>query len=195
MFLNELKRISIVLGSQSPRRSELLAAMDIDFEVKVYPTAEHVDQSLAPETVVAQIAEAKLAAFDKEEPAVLVITADTIVVSPYGEILGKPQSREEAFAVIRSLCCREHLVMTGVAVKYQGNKISFVETTKVRFLELTDAELWYYIDKYSPMDKAGSYGIQEWIGRIAIDKIEGSYENVMGLPTQRLYRELQKIVK
>jgi septum formation protein len=80
-------------------------------------------------------------------------------------------------------------------VKYQGNKISFVETTKVRFLELTDAELWYYIDKYSPMDKAGSYGIQEWIGRIAIDKIEGSYENVMGLPTQRLYRELQKIVK
>lgn len=196
MFLDEIKKVAVILGSQSPRRRELLAAMDIDFQVEVYPTDEYVDETLQAEEIAKQIAEHKLSAFDwPDYKDKLVITADTIVVSPSGGILGKPQHPDEAFQTIRSLCQQEHLVMTGVAIAYQEQRVSFVETTKVRFQTLEDEEIRYYIDRYSPMDKAGSYGIQEWIGRIAIDKIEGSYENVMGLPIQRLYRELKEIIK
>ncbi|HMR20386.1 MAG TPA: Maf family protein [Sphingobacterium sp.] len=196
MLLDQIKQTSIILGSQSPRRRELLASMDIDFEVEIRPADEYIDSRLTPEEVVVGIATAKLEAFESRAYGdKLIITADTIVVSPLGTVLGKPQDSKEAFEMIRSLSGQEHQVMTGVALQYRKKTISFVETTRVWFQQLTDDEIHYYIRKYCPFDKAGSYGIQEWIGRVAIDKIEGSYENVMGLPTQRLYRELIKFIK
>lgn len=196
MFLDQIKQIPIVLGSQSPRRKELLASMDIDATVEIRTVDEHIDPALSPEEVAIQIALTKLSAFDKNSYRdKLIITADTIVVSPSGAVLGKPRDDHEAFDIIRILSNQRHLVMTGVALQYKGTVISFVETTEVWFLKLTDEEIHYYIHKYKPSDKAGSYGIQEWIGRVAIDKIKGSYENVMGLPTQRLYQELKKLIK
>ena len=194
MLLDKLKHVSILLGSQSPRRKELLQAMDIDFEVEVQSVDEEIDLNLDPNDIAKGIALTKLAAFNGEKYTTkLLITADTIVVSPTGISLGKPSDAVEAFQMLQSLCGREHLVITGVALRYREQVVSFVETTKVKFSDLTTEEIQYYIDKYRPYDKAGAYGIQEWIGRIGIDRLEGSFENVMGLPTQRLYRELKKL--
>lgn len=194
MVIPQLRNVSIILGSQSPRRKELLEAMDIDFVVEVFPTDEQVKAGLLPEEVVEQIARHKLRPFQGSDyMGRLIITADTIVASPQGEILGKPRSKEEAIATIRSLSGNEHVVLTAVAMRLGDQTRSFVEKTTVRFRLLDLNEIQYYVEKYCPMDKAGSYGIQEWIGRIGIDRIEGSYENVMGLPTQRLYAELKKM--
>lgn len=196
MLIDKLKQVSVILGSQSPRRKELLSAMDIAFEVEVFPTDELIDPQLSPSEIAKQIARNKMVPFEGQNyQDKLVITADTMVVSPEGEILGKPQSAEEAVAVIQSLCGQEHLVITGVAIRYGGQLLSFAEQTKVQFGVLEDEEIQYYVETYQPMDKAGSYGIQEWIGRIGIDRIEGSYENVMGLPTQRLYLVLKELFK
>lgn len=196
MLVDKLKQVSVILGSQSPRRKELLRAMDIAFEVEVFPTDELIDPQLSPSEIAKQIARNKMVPFERQNyQDKLVITADTVVVSPEGEILGKPQSAEEAVAVIQSLCGQEHLVITGVAIRYGGQFLSFAEQTKVQFGVLEDEEIQYYVENYQPMDKAGSYGIQEWIGRIGIDRIEGSYENVMGLPTQRLYLVLKELFK
>ena len=195
MLLDKLKNIPIILGSQSPRRKELLASMDIDFAVEVKPVDEKINLDLSPDDIAKNIALTKLAAFDGEKYTTkLIITSDTIVVSPTGISLGKPNDEKEAFQMIASLCGKQHLVITGVALRYQGQDISFAETTKVKFSDLTTDEIRYYVDIYKPYDKAGAYGIQEWIGRIGIDRLEGSFENVMGLPTQRLYRELKKLL-
>lgn len=196
MLLEQIKEVSVILGSQSPRRKELLMAMDISFTVEVFPTEEQVDLRLRPEEIAKQIAQNKLVPFEGSGyDDKLIITADTIVVSPKGDILGKPQSDLEAMAAIAELSGQEHVVITGVAIRFQGQSLSFAEKTTVRFRSLGEEEIRYYVERYRPMDKAGSYGIQEWIGRIGIDSIEGSYENVMGLPTQRLYEELKKIVQ
>ncbi len=195
MFLDKLKDIPILLGSQSPRRKELLASMDISFEIEVHPVEEKIDPSLPPEDIAINIALTKLNAFDKAAYATkLVITADTIVVAPTGQAIGKPHTEPEAIDMIIGLSRKKHLVITGVALQYKGAITSFAEVTKVQFSDLAMDEILYYIDKYKPYDKAGAYGIQEWIGRIGIDYLEGSYENVMGLPTQRLYRELKKML-
>ncbi|NGM60367.1 septum formation protein Maf [Sphingobacterium sp. SGG-5] len=194
MLIDTLKNIPIVLGSQSPRRKELLAAMDIDFDVEVYPVEEKINSNLSPDAIAIDIARAKLTAFDKAAYATkLVITADTIVVAPNGQVIGKPHTEQEAITMVTSLLLNTHLVITGVALQYKATVVSFAETTKVQFAPLSTDEIRYYIDKYRPYDKAGAYGIQEWIGRIGIDTITGSFENVMGLPTQRLYRELKKL--
>lgn len=194
MLLDKLKNIRVVLGSQSPRRKELLAKLNIDFQVLVKETTEDFDPSDSPDVIVEGIALKKLAAFDAVEfQDSLVITADTVVVHE-GRILGKPKDQEEALETILSLQNRSHEVLTAVAIAYEGKTHSFVESTQVTLYGLSESEVRYYVDNYLPLDKAGSYGIQEWIGLMGIKSINGSYENVVGLPTGRLYQALKGII-
>ncbi len=194
MLQHKLKNIQIILGSKSPRRKDLLSAMDISFEVEVIETDESFDTSLDSVSIVKSIAENKLSAFDSERYFdQLVICADTVVVDDNGSVLGKPANLREAKSVISSLAGKSHTVYTAVAIAYQDVSLTFVEETTVWLNPLTEAEIDYYVERYKPLDKAGSYGIQEWIGRIGINKIVGSYENVIGLPTARLQQELKNI--
>ncbi|WP_286651544.1 Maf family protein [Sphingobacterium hotanense] len=194
MIQHKLKNISIILGSKSPRRKELLASMDIAFEVEVKETDESYDPALSAVEIVKYIAETKLSAFDRQRYFdKLLICADTIVVDEQGDVLGKPADLEEAKAVIKRLAGKSHRVYTAVALAYQDQKVSFVEETTVWLNHLSDEEIDYYVERFKPLDKAGSYGIQEWIGRVGINKIIGSYENVIGLPTARLQQELKRI--
>lgn len=192
MVQDKLKDISIILGSKSPRRKELLASMDIAFEVEIKEMDESYDPTLSAAEIVKYIAETKLSAFDRELYFdKLLICADTIVVDEQGDVLGKPADLEEAKAVIKRLAGKSHLVYTAVALAYQDQKVSFVEETTVWLNQLSNEEIEYYVERYKPLDKAGSYGIQEWIGRVGVNKIIGSYENVIGLPTARLQQELK----
>ncbi|WET70212.1 Maf family protein [Sphingobacterium sp.] len=192
-MLKNLKNRTIILGSQSPRRKQLLAGLGLTFEVDVRETAEYVDPNLSAAEVVRQIAICKAEAFGDKEDC-LVICADTIVVSDKGEILGKPKDEQEARATLTNLSGKKHLVLTAVAISWEGKISTFVETTTVYFYELDADEIDHYVTKFSPLDKAGSYGIQEWIGLIAVKKIEGEYNNVVGLPTAKLYQELKKLM-
>ncbi|MCT1529534.1 Maf family protein [Sphingobacterium daejeonense] len=195
MILQErIKNIPIILGSKSPRRKELLSSMDLAFTIEIRETDESFDESLDPISAVKFIAETKLDAFDDYGLYdKLIICADTVVVDHVGTVIGKPKDENEAIDVISGLSGKEHKVYTAVAISYQGKRISFVEETIVWFNELSDEEIKYYVMNYKPMDKAGSYGIQEWIGRVGIERIVGSYENVIGLPTARLQKELKKL--
>ena len=192
-MLKNLKNKTIILGSQSPRRKQLLAGLGLTFEVDVRETAEYVDPNLSAAEVVRQIAICKAEAFGDKDDC-LVICADTIVVSDKGEILGKPKDEQEARATLTNLSGKKHLVLTAVAISWEGKISTFVETTTVYFYELDADEIDHYVTKFSPLDKAGSYGIQEWIGLIAVKKIEGEYNNVVGLPTAKLYQELKKLM-
>ncbi|KKO90862.1 MULTISPECIES: Maf family protein [Sphingobacterium] len=192
-MLKNLENRTIILGSQSPRRKQLLAGLGLTFEVDVRETAEYVDPNLSAAEVVRQIAICKAEAFaDKKD--CLVICADTIVVSDKGEILGKPKDEQEARETLTNLSGQKHVVLTAVAISWEGKMSTFVETTTVYFYELELDEIDHYVTQFSPLDKAGSYGIQEWIGLIAIKKIEGEYNNVVGLPTAKLYQELKKLM-
>ncbi|OFV19214.1 nucleotide-binding protein [Sphingobacterium sp. HMSC13C05] len=192
-MLKNLKNRTIILGSQSPRRKQLLAGLGLTFEVDVRETAEYVDPNLSAAEVVRQIAICKAEAFaDKKE--CLVICADTIVVSDKGEILGKPKDEQEARETLTNLSGQKHVVLTAVAISWEGKMSTFVETTTVYFYELELDEIDHYVTQFSPLDKAGSYEIQEWIGLTAIKKIEGEYNNVVGLPTAKLYQELKKLI-
>lgn len=192
-ILPNLNRYKIVLGSNSPRRRELLAGLDIDFEVQVIPG---IDESF-PDTLPAfdvpvYIARKKAEAYIPSMPAdELLITADTIVWT-FGEILGKPKDREDAIAMLWKLSGRVHEVITGVCITTKEKTISFSASSAVSFARLDEEEIVYYVDKYRPFDKAGSYGIQEWIGYVAVEAINGSFYNVMGLPVRLLYQELKK---
>ncbi|APU95865.1 Maf family protein [Sphingobacterium siyangense] len=192
-MLKNLKNRTIILGSQSPRRKQLLTGLGLTFEVDVRETAEYVDPNLSAAEVVRQIAICKAEAFGDKDDC-LVICADTIVVSDKGEILGKPKDEQEARATLTNLSGKKHLVLTAVAISWEGKISTFVETTTVYFYELDADEIDHYVTKFSPLDKAGSYGIQEWIGLIAVKKIEGEYNNVVGLPTAKLYQELKKLM-
>lgn len=192
-MLKNLKNRTIILGSQSPRRKQLLAGLGLTFEVEVRETAEYVDPNLSAAEVVRQIAICKAEAFGDKDDC-LVICADTIVVSDKGEILGKPKDEQEARATLTNLSGKKHLVLTAVAISWEGKISAFVETTTVYFYELDADEIDHYVTTFSPLDKAGSYGIQEWIGLIAVKKIEGEYNNVVGLPTAKLYQELKKLM-
>lgn len=192
MMLENLHNKAIILGSQSPRRKQLLADLGITFKVEVRETDEYVNPNLSPAEAVRQIALQKAEAFAGQGER-LVICADTIVVSDAGDILGKPKSTAEAKQTLARLSGQRHDVMTAVALLWQGKVHSFVETTTVFFYALDQDEIDYYVSTFLPLDKAGSYGIQEWIGLIGIEKIEGEYNNVVGLPTARLYQELKKI--
>jgi len=192
-MLKNLKNRTIILGSQSPRRKQLLTGLGLTFEVDVRETAEYVDPNLSAAEVVRQIAICKAEAFGDKDDC-LVICADTIVVSDKGEILGKPKDEQEARATLTNLSGKKHLVLTAVAISWEGKISTFVETTTVYFYELDADEIDHYVTKFSPLDKAGSYGIQEWIGLIAVKKMEGEYNNVVGLPTAKLYQELKKLM-
>lgn len=194
MLLNKFRNIPIVLGSQSPRRKELLQKMGLDFEVVICETDERLDPDLSPQENVVNIAINKNLACDRSVfKSALVITADTIVVCDM-DILGKPLDEEDAFQMLSRLQGGRHLVYTAVSLSYKGIMRTFVEGTFVEFYPLSEEEIRFYIENYRPFDKAGSYGIQEWIGFIGIKAIDGSYENVVGLPTARLYQEMKRVL-
>ena len=188
-ILPNLSQYKIVLGSNSPRRRELLAGLDIEFEVQTIPGIdESFPKTLRPDEVPVYIARKKAEAYIPSMSAdELLITADTIVWT-FGEILGKPKDREDAI----SLSGRVHEVITGVCITTKEKTVSFFASSAVCFASLNNDEIAYYVDKYRPFDKAGSYGIQEWIGYVAVEAINGSFYNVMGLPVRLLYQELKK---
>jgi len=182
--------MKVILASQSPRRRELLSSMGISFEVIVRQVDEDFPGHLDPVGAVRYIAEKKACAFKAEATDALVITADTIVTVD-GRILGKPADEAHAGEMLALLSGRRHEVITAVALLQDGAVELFHETTEVYFRSLSPAEIDYYIHHYRPYDKAGAYGIQEWIGVVAVEKIIGSYTNVVGLPTATLSEKLR----
>lgn len=190
-MLDNLKRYNIVLASNSPRRRDLLAGLGIEFEVRVLPGIdESYPDSLPANEIPLYIAAEKAEANRKEmRQGDLVITADTVVVCD-GKALGKPADAAEARAMLELLSGKTHQVVTGVCLMSPERQRTFAVTTDVTFKELTADETEYYIQTYRPYDKAGAYGIQEWIGYIGVTGISGSFFNVMGLPVQRVYSEL-----
>ena len=192
MVLDNLKKYRIILASNSPRRKELLGGLGIDYEVKVLPGInESYPDSLKGEEIPVYIASEKAAAYRAVmQENDLIITADTIVYLD-GEVLGKPRDAADAARMLHLLSGKTHQVITGVCITTQAFQKSFAAVTEVTFDTLSEEEIDYYVSKYAPMDKAGSYGIQEWIGFIGVTGMKGSYFNVMGLPVQRLYRELK----
>ena len=180
-----------ILASNSPRRRELLAGLGVQFEVKVLPDIEESYPAELPVAEIAQyIACEKSAAYRQlMQPHDLIITADTIVVVD-SEVLGKPKDAADARRMLHMLSGRRHQVITGVCLATNNKQRAFSVITHVDFKALTDEEIDYYIQTYSPFDKAGAYGIQEWIGYIGVTGLDGSYFNVMGLPVQRIYQEL-----
>lgn len=193
MFDN-LKKYNIVLASNSPRRKELMSGLGVDYVVKTLPDVdESYPETLQGTEIPAYISREKADAYKSLiQPDELLITADTIVWVN-GEVLGKPKGREGAIDMLRKLSGTSHQVITGVCLTTSDWQKSFTAVTDVTFATLTEEEIIYYVDKYTPMDKAGAYGVQEWIGFIGVESISGSYFNVMGLPIQRLYQELKRL--
>lgn len=183
--------MKLILSSNSPRRKELLAGLDIPFEVRV---VKGIDESFPNDLPTDEIAEfvskKKAAAYAVAEDEI-VITADTIVVLD-GEVLGKPRDLDDAAAMLRRLSGRTHRVITGVTLKNEVKQTSFSVVSEVTFKSLSDDEISYYVHCYQPLDKAGAYGIQEWIGYIGVTSLSGSYFNVVGFPVQRIYEVLRK---
>ncbi len=184
----------IILASNSPRRRELLSGLGLDYEVRTLPGIdESYPETLQGEEIPVYISSQKASAYLGElKENELLITADTIVWLD-GRVLGKPSDEEDACQMLRALSGKTHQVITGVTLATTTFQKSFASVSQVTFATLSDEEIKYYISHYHPMDKAGSYGVQEWIGFIGVERIEGSYFNVMGLPVQRLYRELKEI--
>lgn len=190
----ETKRLKIILASASPRRKELLAGLNPDFEVKVIKgISESYPESLRAEEVPQYISREKATAYQVADDE-LLLTADTVVVVD-NTILGKPHDADDARRMLRLISGRTHHVVTGVTLTTAKAQKTFGVTTDVTFRQLTDDEINYYISHYRPFDKAGAYGIQEWIGYIGVTSIHGSYYNVMGLPVQRIYQEIMKMEK
>lgn len=190
-MLDNLKNKSIILASASPRRSFLLSELLIDHEVKKYDFNEEVPLSTLPEKYAIEISKKKANQIDKKHDHIY-ITADTTVVNE-SKVLGKPKSEAEAISILKTLSAKSHKVISGVTISWNDKTISFSESSIVDFAPLSIEEIKFYVDRFKPFDKAGSYGIQEWIGMIGITKISGCYYNIMGLPTRRLYNELKKV--
>lgn len=183
----------IILASNSPRRKELLSGLGLNYEVRTLPGIdESYPETLQGEEIPVYISSKKASAYlDALKDNELLITADTIVWFD-GRVLGKPADEKEACQMLRDLSGKTHQVITGVTLATTTFQKSFASVSQVTFASLTEEEISYYVNHYHPMDKAGSYGVQEWIGFIGVERIEGSYFNVMGLPVQRLYRELKE---
>ena len=183
----------IILASKSPRRQELLKLMGVDFRIVLKEVDESYPEELSPEEVAVYIAEKKAKAFDESlADDEMVLTADTIVVID-GRILGKPDNEEHACEMLNTLSGKMHQVVTGVAFLYKNRLSSFYEVSDVHFRPLTEEQIRHYVQTSRPYDKAGSYGIQEWAGLVGIERINGSYTNVVGLPTHRVFEELQRL--
>ena len=201
-MLEDLKKYSVVLASNSPRRKELLSGLGVNFSVKTLPDVdESFPDTLKGEEIPLFIARKKADAYkvlfssvtsNEVEESLLIITADTIVWLE-DEVLGKPANATEARVMLSKLSGKKHQVITGVCLTTASWQKSFAAVSEVQFSSLTEEEMDYYIHNYCPYDKAGAYGVQEWIGFIGVESIQGSYFNVMGLPIQRLYRELKTI--
>lgn len=191
-FLSKLNGKRIILASNSPRRQELLKGLELDFVVKVNPIDETVPADLPAEYAAAYLS--KLKAESYPEPLAeneILITADTIVIQK-GRILGKPTNEMEAFEMIKSLSGATHTVMTAVTLMDLKKRVTLEDEAKVTFRFLEEDEIWHYVRNYKPFDKAGSYGIQEWIGFMGVSSIEGSYFTVMGFPQHLVYQQLKK---
>ena len=191
----ETKGKKIILASGSPRRKELLAGLNIDFEVDA---RNDFDESYDPQTpherIPEVLSEGKSYGFHRElRDDEILITSDTLVLCG-DRVMGKPHSREEAYDMLRYLSGRSHMVITAVTLRDKYSCHTCSDTAYVHFKELTDNEIYYYIDQFKPYDKAGAYGIQEWIGYIGIDKMEGSYFTIMGFPVHLVYHELLKFI-
>jgi len=185
----------IILASQSPRRKQLLEWAEIDFEIIVKPTAETYPDNLTIEQIPIHIAREKALAVKKEfKKDSTIIAADTVVVID-NKIIGKPTDRNDAIKILSELSGKKHLVITGVVIINNEKEISFADVTEVWFHKLTTEQIEFYVDKYKPFDKAGAYAIQEWIGVVGIEKINGDFYNVMGLPISRVVKELNKFAE
>lgn len=185
----------IILASRSPRRQHLLRDLGLEFDIVVKDFEETFPPELKGEEIALWLARKKAGYFkDEITDNEIVITADTIVWCR-DQVLGKPENEEDAFRMIRTLSGVTHEVITGVTILSDRKELTFSETTRVTFSELTDEEILYYIREFEPFDKAGAYGIQEWIGLAACTRIDGSYFNVVGLPVQKLYNELKAFLK
>lgn len=191
-MLDNLKKYNIVLASNSPRRKELLQRMGVNFKVRtLFGIDESYPDSLRGEDIVRYISRNKAQAYRSSmAPNELLITADTIVYVE-GEVMGKPKTAEQAKEMLHKLSGKSHQVITGVTIVTADRTEDFGVTSQVKFAEITDEEINFYADNYLPFDKAGAYGIQEWIGIVAVEEIKGSYFNVVGLPVQRLYQKLR----
>lgn len=194
MLNEQLKNYSVILASQSPRRKQLLKQLDIEFQVEVRSIQEDFPNHLGGPQIAEYLALQKAAAFPQQELTnELIITADTIVVIG-NEVLNKPENQVDAKRMLTLLSGAEHTVYTGVCITTAHKQHVFSVGTKVRFQTLSEAEINYYLNNYQPFDKAGAYGIQEWIGSVAIAHIEGEYNNVVGFPTSAFYKELNQFL-
>ena len=183
----------LILGSKSPRRQELIQGLGLQYEVRTLDTDESYPESLKPQQIASFLAEIKAKALlDTLEPNELLLTSDTVVITD-SEVLGKPENQEEAKKMIAMLSGKTHQVITGVHLATLAHSYTFDVVTEVTFLPLKSWEIDYYVEKYIPLDKAGAYGIQEWIGYIGIEKMYGSYYNVMGLPTAELWKVMKEL--
>ena len=195
MLLQKINDKQLILASGSPRRRHLLDQVGIEFTIAdKYPCDERYPHDLPARKVAPYLAECKSRAYPNTlADNQILITADTVVMIG-GEVLGKPSGRSDALRMLRKLSGRTHTVMTGVTLRSSARTVTFESVSEVTFRTLTDEELEYYVDNFRPYDKAGAYGIQEWIGYAAVERIEGSFYNVLGLPVQRLYVELERFV-
>lgn len=191
--MHSIKNYKLILASASPRRQQLMKDAGFTFEVRLKNVEEKYPQELHLENVPEYLSKVKASAFREELKAdEVLITADTVVCI-HDRILGKPADRKEAISMLQKLSGNRHLVVTGVSVTTRTEQLSFSSRTDVFFKHLSNEEIIFYVDTYKPFDKAGAYGIQEWIGYIGIERIEGSFYNVMGLPIQKLYETLRKL--
>ena len=192
-MLDNLKKYNVVLASNSPRRKELLQRLGIPFKVRtLFGIDESYPDTLRGEDIVRYISRNKANAYRSSMgPDELLITADTIVYLQ-GEVMGKPHDADDARRMLRALAGQVHQVITGVTIITANDMENFAVTSQVKFSDLSDDEINYYVDRYLPLDKAGAYGIQEWIGLVAVEELRGSYFYVVGLPIQRLYQALKR---
>ena len=184
-------KFPLILASKSPRRQELLRQAGFSFQVQSKETDESFSADMPAEKVARYLAEKKAAAFKEELNNEILLTADTTVLID-GQVLNKPANREEAQSMLRKLSGRSHQVVSGACLLHKEEVSSFDDVTEVFFREISEQEIAYYIDSYQPYDKAGAYGIQEWIGLVAVEKIIGSFYTVMGLPVHEVYRHLKE---
>ena len=192
MMLENLKKYNIVLASKSPRRQELLKGVGVEFSVITKDVDESYPSNMSVYDVAPYLSVKKAKAFNEDElpENYMVITADTVVIVD-DEILGKPKDTEGAYEMLNKISGKKHSVITGVTIRTSDKVKTFSVVSKVSFETLDKEEIEYYVNNFKPYDKAGAYGIQEWIGYIGVNHVEGSYFNVMGLPTQKLYKMLK----
>jgi septum formation protein len=195
MVIGELNKYRIILASRSPRRQQLLRELGLNFEIAVRDWTEKYPAHLKGEEIALYVAAGKAKTFQSEvKENEIVITADTIVWCN-NKVLDKPADKDDAIKILREISGNTHEVITGICLLSATKQTSFFSSTRVTFSALSDEEIEYYISKFSPYDKAGAYGIQEWIGIAACSNIEGSYFNVMGLPVEQVYHELKEFIK